>query len=85
MSTLLKKANISVLECSNKNVLSVGFIYKAVSWLDTVTIISMISITIDNTLWWFTFQQVNNPNNTFIKSIQKANITVTKVTISSVH
>ena len=27
MSTLLKKANISVLECSKNNVLSVGFIY----------------------------------------------------------
>ena len=57
-----KKANISVLECSNKNVLSVGYIYKAVSWLDTVTFISILNITIDNTLWWFTFQQVNNPN-----------------------
>ena len=66
-----KKANISVLECSNKNVLSVGYIYKAVSWLDTVTIISMLSITIDNTLWWFTFQQVNNPSIHSLKVYKK--------------
>ena len=71
MSTLLKKANISVLECSNKNVLSVGYIYKAVSWLDTVTIISMLNITIDNTLWWFTFQQVNNHSIHSLKVYEK--------------